>query len=145
MRFLKQFVKSVLYPSCVIFTVLWFIVCVIVDSVSDTVNINLGSALMCLTLALVIACCNSVLKKDSLAFVLRYFLHMLITVISVSITVALFSLGFETAYAITGNSFYLVLILIVFYLVVATPIVFAYEKTRSKVKKAEDYQPIFKK
>ena len=145
MKYLRAFTKHILYPSCAIFTLIWFIVSALVDVVSDVVNINLVSGLMCYAIAFVIACCNLILKKDSIAFVARFFLHMLVTVVSISITVAIFSTCFETAYVITGNSFYLVLILAVLYLVIATPLMLIYHKKHGKSRKNEAYQPMFRK
>ena len=119
-------------------------VCGIIDAVSDIVNINFSSGMMCLVIAIAISVSNQILTKNTIAPIGRYFLHMLSTVVSISLVVALFSTTFKTKYALTGNSFYLVLILIVFYLVVATPMIVLYLR-KSKKTDSKDYQSMFRK
>jgi len=145
MKYCHYFFKHILYPACAIFTAIWFVICAIVDLVSDVININLTSGIMCFCIALGIALSNLILTKDSVSFVARFFLHMLFCVLSISITVALFSVSFETAYPLTGNSFYLVLILVLVYLVIATPILLIYHKFHIKKIKHEEYHSMFKK
>ena len=144
MNTLQFIIKKILYPSCAIFTLLWLMVCGIIDAVSDIVNINFSSGMMCLVIAIAISVSNQILTKNTIAPIGRYFLHMLSTVVSISLVVALFSTTFKTKYALTGNSFYLVLILIVFYLVVATPMIVLYFR-KSKKTDSKDYQSMFRK
>ena len=117
-----------MYPACAIFTVVWLVVVVVVDSVSDIVNINLASSLMCLVIAIVLASCNLILTRKKMPFVGRFFSHMALSVFGISLTVALFSQVFPTAYALKIESFYLVLLLIVVYLLLATPALLLYHR-----------------
>lgn len=147
MNAIRFFLKKVLYPASAIFTVTWLLICGIIDAVSDMVNINFSSGLMCFFIALAIASCNLILTRNSIAPIGRYFLHLLLSIVSISVIVALFSTTFKTKYTITGNSFYLVLILIVLYLLIVTPfIVWYFKKNKNKSQnKKEDYQSIFQK
>ena len=150
MNTLRFIVKKILYPGCAVFTVLWIAVCGIIDAVSDTVNINFASGLMCLFIGVSIALCNLILEKEKLSPIGRYFLHMLGSVFSISIIIALFSTVFKTKYALTANSFYLVLILIVCYLLIATPLIALYFRRSAKINKTEkseqdNYHSMFRK
>ena len=140
-----QFVlQKIIYPSCLLFTVLWLLICGVIDSITETININFISGLMCYFVSLAIASANLILDNKKIAPISRYFLHMLFTVFSISIIVAIFSLGFKTKYIFTGSSFYLVLLLIVCYLIIATPLIVLYNKKRHNLK-TQEYQPIFRK
>ena len=140
-----QFVlQKIIYPSSLLFTVLWLFICGVIDSFTETVNINFISGLMCYFISLAIAVSNLILDYKKFSPITRYFLHMLFTVFSISIVIAIFSLGFKTKYAFTGNSFYLVLLLIVSYLIIATPLIVFYNKKKPSDNTAE-YQPIFRK
>ena len=141
----RFFLNKILYPACVIFTALWILICGLIDAIMDTVNINFFSGLMCFFIALAISLCNLILTKASLSAVARYFLHLLSSITSISVNIAIFSAFFKTKYVITGNSFYLVLVLIVCYLVIATPILLLYFKKQSKKNTNSDYQPMFRK
>ena len=128
MKFLSFTFKRILYPASGLFTLIWILVCLVIDAITDTVNVNLSSSLMCLCIALALAGCNLILHNSHMSFVARYFLHMVLSVFSISLIVAIFSALFKNLYSITSRSFYLVLILIVLYLVLATPVIILYNK-----------------
>lgn len=138
--------KKILYPSCAIFTVIWFVVCLLINSVQNITNINLTSTVMCFVCAFMIALCNLILDYKKMPFVGRFFLHMVLSVFSISVTIAVFSSFFPTAYAVSEKSFYLVLLLVVAYLVFATPSLLLYHHfvLVEKEKKNSEYTPIFK-
>ena len=138
--------KKVLYPTCAIFTVIWFVLCLLIDSIQNITNINLTSTVMCLVCALMISLCNLILGYQKMPFVGRFFLHMVLSVFSISVTIAIFSSFFPSAYAVSEKSFYLVLLLVVAYLVLATPSLLLYHHfVLSKKEKAPaEYTPIFK-
>lgn len=138
--------KRILYPSCAIFTIIWFIVCLLINSVQSITNINLTSTVMCFVCAFMIALCNLILDFRKMPFVGRFFLHMALSVFSISVTIAVFSSFFPTAYAISGKSFYLVLLLVVAYLILATPSLLLYHHfvLAKREKKKDEYTPIFK-
>jgi len=137
--------KKILYPTCAIFTVIWFVVCLLIDSIQDITNINLTSTVMCFVCALMIALCNLILNYKKMPFVGRFFLHMALSIFSISVTVAVFSSFFPTAYTVSEKSFYLVLLLVVAYLILATPILLLYHHfvLSKKEKKTTEYTPIF--
>lgn len=139
--------KKILYPTCAIFTVVWFLLCLIIDVAQDVTNINLTSTVMCFVIALMISLCNLILGYRKMPFVGRFFLHMALSVFSLSVTIALFSSRFPTAYAVSERSFYLVLILIVAYLIIATPTLLLYHHffLSKKEKQTAEYTPIFQK
>ena len=138
--------KKVLYPTCAIFTVIWFILCLLIDSIQNITNINLTSTVMCFVCSLMIALCNLILGYKKMPFVGRFFLHMVLSVFSISVTVAVFSAFFPTAYAVSEKSFYLVLLLVVAYFILATPTLLLYHHfiLSKKEKSASEYTPIFK-
>ena len=146
MKTVSVILKKVLYPSCAIFTIIWFVVCLIINSVQTITNINLTSTVMCFVCALMIALCNLILDYPKMPFVGRFFLHMVLSIFSVSVTVALFSSFFPTAYVVSGKSFYLVLLLVVAYLLIATPTLLLYNHfvLAKKEKTTTEYTPIFK-
>ena len=144
MKNLKFILEKIIYPSCTIFTLSWLLICGVIDAITDTVNINLTSGFMCYCIALAIALSNLVLSSEKISPIGRYFLHMLFSVASISVIVAIFATGFKTKYVFTGNSFYLVLLLIVLYLVIATPLIVLYFKKSGK-KAENEYQSIFRK
>ena len=144
MNVLKFIGKKILVPTCVFFTLIWLIVCVLIDSVSDVVNINLASSVMCFMISLALSFCNLILDRERIPFVGRYFLHMVFSVISISGITAFFSGVFQTRYPLTTRSFYLVLLLIAAYLVLATPALLLYRRiSLSSRKKEEEYRKIF--
>ncbi|MBQ4120707.1 MAG: hypothetical protein IJD35_01695 [Clostridia bacterium] len=138
--------KKILYPACVIFTVIWFVLCLLIDSVQNVTNINLTSTVMCFVCALMISLCNLILDYKKMPFVGRFFLHMVLSVFSISVTIAIFSSFFPTAYAVSEKSFYLVLLLVVAYLVLATPTLLLYHHfvLSKKEKTPGEYTPVFK-
>jgi len=131
MKQFQLFIRKVIYPSCAIFTFSWILICGIIDGVTEIVNINFISGLLCYFIALAIAASNLILSSKKISPIGCYFLHMLFCIVSISIVVAVFSAGFKTKYVFTGNSFYLVLLLVVCYLVVATPLILWYFKKKS--------------
>lgn len=146
MKTVSFVVKKILYPTCAIFTVIWFVVCLVINSVQSITNINLTSTVMCFVCALMIALCNLILGYKKMPFVGRFFLHMLLSVFSISVTIAVFSSFFPSAYTVSAKSFYLVLLLIVAYLILATPILLLYHRlvlTKNDTPNTE-YTPIFK-
>ena len=60
--------KKVLYPTCAIFTVIWFVLCLLIDSIQNITNINLTSTVMCLVCALMISLCNLILGYQKMPF-----------------------------------------------------------------------------
>ena len=138
--------KKILYPTCAIFTIVWFAVCLLIDSVQNIVNINLTSTIMCFVCALMIAICNLILDYKKLPFVGRFFLHMVLSIFSISVTIAIFSSFFPTVYAVSEKSFYLVLLLVVVYLILATPALLLYNHfvLTKKERVTTEYTPIFK-
>ena len=147
MKTLSFIFKKILYPACVIFTIIWFVLCLLIDSIQNITNINLTSTVMCLVCALMIALCNLVLGYKKMPFVGRFFLHMVLSIFSISVTIAIFSSFFPTAYAVSEKSFYLVLLLVVAYLVIATPTLLLYNHfflSPKKEKNNSEYSPIFK-
>lgn len=150
MKFLAFLFKRILYPACAFFAVIWLILCLILDSALELVNINFGSSVLCFVIGIALACCNLVLTCRKIPYVARYFAHMGLSVLSISIIVAIFSAILETGYAITGRSLYLVLLLVLAYLIIATPALIVYNHFfLSKNEKNEDketqYTSIFKK
>lgn len=131
MKHLQFFIRKVIYPSCVIFTFSWILICGMIDALADIVNINFISGLLCYFIALAIAASNLILSSEKVSPIGRYFLHMLFSIVSISVVVAVFSMGFKTKYVFTGNSFYLVLLLIVCYLLIATPLIVWYFRKKS--------------
>jgi len=138
--------KKILYPTCAIFTIIWFVLCLLIDSIQNITNINLTSTVMCFVCALMIALCNLILDYKKMPFVGRFFLHMVLSIFSISVTIAVFSSFFPTAYAVSEKSFYLVLLLVVAYLVLATPTLLLYHHfvLSKKEKTPTEYTPIFK-
>ena len=138
--------KKILYPTCAIFTITWFILCLLIDSIQNITNINLTSTVMCLVCALMIALCNLILGYKKMPFVGRFFLHMALSIFSISVTMAIFSSFFPTAYAVSEKSFYLVLLLVLAYLVIATPTLLLYNHffLAKNEKNTSEYTPIFK-
>lgn len=145
MKTVSFIVKKILYPSCALFTVIWFVLCLLIDSIQNITNINLTSTIMCFVCALMISLCNLILSYKKIPFVGRFFLHMVLSIFSISVTIAIFSSFFPTAYAVSEKSFYLVLLLIVAYLVLATPILLLYNHfvLSKKEKTSTEYTPIF--
>lgn len=149
MKSINFIFKRVLYPSCAVFTIIWFIVCAVINSFYDIVNINIVTSLMCYFIAFFIALSNNILTVEKIPFVGRIGLHVVFSVVSVSAVVAVFS-SVASGYVITSRSFYLVLILIAVYLVTALPCAIVYERTRKrksadKPKTKKDYTPMFKR
>ena len=146
MKTVSFILKKILYPTCAIFTVMWFVVCLLIDSIQNITNINLTSTILCLVCALMISLCNLILTYQKIPFVGRFFLHMVLSIVSISVTVAIFASFFPTAYAVSEKSFYLVLLLVVAYLVLATPMLLLYNHfVLSKKEKVDtEYTPIFK-
>lgn len=138
--------KKILYPACAIFTIIWFILCLLIDSIQNITNINLTSTVMCMVCALMIALCNLILNYKKIPFVGRFFLHMVLSIFSISVTIAIFSSFFPTAYAVSEKSFYLVLLLVAAYLVLATPTLLLYNHfvLSKKEKVSTEYIPMFK-
>lgn len=138
--------KKILYPACAIFTITWFVVCLLIDSIQNIININLTSTVMCFVCALMIALCNLILNCKKMPFVGRFFLHMVLSISSISVTIAIFSSFFPTAYAVTEKSFYLVLLLIVAYLILATPLLVLYNHfvLANPKESSKEYTPMFK-
>ncbi len=132
MKNIQFIIRKIFYPSCAIFTFSWILICGIIDVFMDIVNINFLSGLLCYFIALAIALSNLILSNNKISPIGRYFLHMFFAVVSISVVVAVFSIGFKTKYVFTGNSFYLVLLLIVCYLVIATPLIVLYFKNTLK-------------
>ena len=127
--------RKVIYPSCVIFTFSWLFILGIVEAATDIVNNNFYTGLLCYCIALAIAVSNLILDNKKLSPIGCYLVHMLICVTSISVIVSVFSLALKINYVFTGKSFYLVLILIVCYFLVATPLIFLhFRKTSSNVK-----------
>lgn len=144
MKRVEFVLRKIIYPSCTLFTVTWLLICGCIDIFMDVVNINFVSGMLCYFIALAIALSNLVLSYDKISPIGRYFLHMLLSIVSISVVVAVFSLGFKTKYAFSGNTFYLVLLLIVLYLIIATPLIVVYFK-RSATKAETEYRSMFKK
>lgn len=149
MKTVRFIFRKILYPTCAFFTLIWFVVCIIIDSIQDVVNFNLASSSMCFVIALCLALCNLVLEREKIPFVGRFFLHMVLSIVSISVTIALFAGAFETAYPLSTRSFYLVLLLIAVYLVIATPLLLLYNRfvlrARRKKESESDYSSIFRK
>lgn len=148
MKILSFVLKRLLYPSCAFFTIIWFVVCVAIDAFYDIVNINVSTALMCYFIAFFMALSNNILTVDRIPWVGRVGLHLVFSVTSVSIVVAVFS-AVSGTYAITSRSFYLVLILVIVYILFAIPSVVIYERLRKKRKsnssgKSVKYDSMFK-
>ncbi len=146
MKTISFIFKKILYPTCVIFTIIWFVLCLLIDSIQNITNINLTSTVMCFICALMISLCNLILNYKKIPFVGRFFLHMVLSVFSISVTIAIFSSFFPTAYVVSEKSFYLVLLLVVAYLVLATPTLLLYHHfvLSKKEKEPTEYTPIFK-
>ncbi len=126
MKTLRYLFQKIISPTCIFFTLIWLVVCVIIDSVSDVININLTSSMMCFVIALALALCGLILDRDKIPFVGRFFLHMGLSILSISVIVALFSNAFPTKYPLSTRSFTLVLLLIAAYLLLAAPALLLY-------------------
>lgn len=126
MKTLRYLFRKIISPACIFFTLIWLVVCVIIDSVSDVINLNLTSSVMCFVIALALAFCGLILDRDKIPFVGRFFLHMGLSILSISVIIALFSSAFPTKYPLTTGSFKLVLLLIIAYLLLATPALLLY-------------------
>ena len=102
---------------------------------------------MCLVCSFMIALCNLILNYRKMPFVGRFFLHMVLSIASISVTVAVFASFFPTAYAVTEKSFYLVLLLVVAYLLIATPALLLYHHfcLVKKERVHKEYSPMFRK
>lgn len=124
MKSLSFFLKKILTPACVFFTVIVTVLALAVSAAADQlVNLNLASLAMCFVAGLCLSLTDRLLYLNKISFILRLLLHMSLSVLSVSLTVALFSLVGGILYPATSRSFYLVLALITVYFVLIFPFV----------------------
>ena len=146
MKTVAFILKKILYPACTLFTLIWFVICLLIDTTQNIININLTSTVMCFVCALMIALCNLIISYKKIPFVGRFFLHMVTSIFSLSVTIAIFSSFFPTVYTVSEKSFYLVLLLIVAYLIIATPtlILYYYFVLAKKENTPSEYVPMFK-
>lgn len=147
MKACSYILHKILMPACVYFTVLFLFLSVIVDSVSDIININVSVVLMCFFMALFLALSDRILFAKKITFVLRVFLHMVFSILSVSVTVALFSLIGKDMYTLNARSFYLVLLLVAVYFVADLPVVLLRRHFTQKADPTQEsvYTSIFSK
>ncbi len=139
MNKLRFLIRKIIYPTCLIFTLLSMAVLLLVNLVdSSKPAISISTAGMLLLLALLISVCNLIFSLRQFTMLTRVLLHFP-SVLIVTAGVMLLNPGYD----LTVDSLVLVLIFAVLYALVVPPVLLVSAKLYQNAAEEKTYTSIF--
>lgn len=138
MKLLQLIWQKILAPAGAIYTLLSFVLLVLLTLTSNTKPaINLTASLIFLLLSLMIACCNLIFEIKSLSLMTRTVLHFFAVLLSVILTAT------AGSYEMNVQSLVLILVYTILYLIIVPPFLLIGMRVSKKKKEEKTYTSMF--